>query len=325
MNDVRFSTHGPDDWASEGANAVDNGLGDFNDAAAPLHEVQKLACIARDASGRVLGGATGRTWGELAELQMLWVDETRRRQGLGAELVKCFEAAVQARACTVVTLETYSFQAPAFYRALGYTTVFTNRHFPHGLAKFLMEKRLADPDLQTAALRLHLWQDAKTAATDPQLVPALADLLADAVDGGASVGFLAPLPPSQALAWAQHTVASLGPGLQLWMAERQGRFVGTVQLGPCLKPNGRHRAELMKLLVHRSARGQGVARQLLAAVDEHARQAGLRLLVLDTLVGSEAEAIYRHLGWQPYGLVPDFALATDGTPCATACFYRQLA
>jgi ribosomal protein S18 acetylase RimI-like enzyme len=140
--DPPISTHGPQDWPSDGFDAVDQGLGDFNDAAAPLHEVQKLACIARDAAGRVLGGATGRTWGEVAELQMLWVDTTRRRQGLGARLVGQFETAARARGCTLVTLETFSFQAPAFYRALGYTAVHTNTHFPHGLVKYLMEKHL---------------------------------------------------------------------------------------------------------------------------------------------------------------------------------------
>lgn len=320
MNDIVFSTHGADDWLQDGFDAVDNGLGDFNAAAAPLHEVQKLASLARDAGGRVLGGATGRTWGTVAELQMLWVDETQRRRGLGAALVARFEAAALARGCTRVSLETFSFQAPRFYRAMGYEAVHADTDFPHGLAKFLMEKRLAVP----GGLQLHFWRDSAAAAADPRVVPALADLLADAVAGGASVGFLSPLPPSQALAWAQQTVANLGPGLQLWLAESNGRLVGTVQLAPCLKPNGRHRGEVMKLLVHRSARGQGVARRLMAAVDSEARRASLRLLVLDTLVGSDAEAIYRHLGWQAFGQVPDYALAPDGTPCATACFYKQL-
>lgn len=142
MNPLPISTHGPDDWPADAFDAVDQGLGDFNDAAAPLHEVQKLACIARDTGGGVLGGATGRTWGQLAELQMLWVDAAHRHHGLGARLVGAFEAAVQARGCTVVTLETFSFQAPDFYRRLGYTVVHSNAHFPHGLVKHWMEKRL---------------------------------------------------------------------------------------------------------------------------------------------------------------------------------------
>lgn len=62
----------------------------------------------------------------------------------------------------------------------------------------------------------------------------------------------------------------------------------------------------------------------MAAVDSEARRAGLRLVLLDTLVGSDAESIYRHLGWQAFSQVLDYALAPDGTACAMACFYKQL-
>lgn len=48
--------------------------------------------------------------------------------------------------------------------------------------------------------------------------------------------------------------------VQLWLADSDGWFLGTVLLGPCLKPNGRHRAEVMMLLAYRSVGGQGVTR-----------------------------------------------------------------
>lgn len=72
-------------------------------------------------------------------------------QGQGADLVARFEAAGQTRGCTVVTLESCSFQAPGVYLALGYTAVHTNTHFPHGLAKLLTEKPLVAATADTAS------------------------------------------------------------------------------------------------------------------------------------------------------------------------------
>ncbi len=160
---------------------------------------------------------------------------------------------------------------------------------------------------------------------DAAVRAALAGLLADAVQGGASVGFVLPLPAQETQVWADAVAAGLGPGLALWLAEKDGQIVGTVQLGPCLKANGRHRGEVMKLLVHRSARGQGVATALMAALEAHARRTGLRLLVLDTEAGSGAEALYRRLGWVPFGQVPDYAITPQGVPHATACYFKALA
>lgn len=153
---------------------------------------------------------------------------------------------------------------------------------------------------------------------------ALAALLADAVEGGASVGFVLPLPDDQARSWAEATVAAIGPGLVAWLAEVDDRVVGTVQLAPCLKPNGRHRGEVMKLLVRRDARGAGVASALLGAVDDHARSIGLTLLVLDTEAGSDAESVYRHLGWQRAGAIPDYAVTPHHVMHPTVVYFRRL-
>ncbi len=117
---------------------------------------------------------------------------------------------------------------------------------------------------------------------------------------------------------------ALGPGLMLWLTEIDRQAVGTVQLAPCLKPNGRHRGEVMKLLVHGRSRGLGVASALMAALEQRACEAGLTLLVLDTESGSPAEAIYRHLGWQHAGNLPDYAVTPSGTLHATAVFYKRL-
>ena len=121
---------------------VDQGLGDANAAAAPLHEVRALACFARDGAGTVIGGAVGRSWGACCELQQLWVMPRHRRAGLGTALVRRFEARAAERGCSFFYLETFSFQAPALYRSLGYDALYRNAAFPHGIVKFAMGKQL---------------------------------------------------------------------------------------------------------------------------------------------------------------------------------------
>ena len=323
LSGLRFALH-EDTLPADAVRVVDEGLDRANEAAAPLHEVRALACFAHDDDGRVVGGAIGRRWGTRCELHQLWVDPARRRLGIGAQLVRRFEAAATARGCTLCHLDSFSFQAPRLYRALGYVVVH-GTPFPHGIVKYTLQRPLSVPAPQAAPLDWPPVRVQQVLAADAQLAATLAELLADAVAGGASVGFVLPLAPGQTQRWAGEVLADLGPGLALWVARVDGRIVGTVQLGPCLKPNGRHRGEVMKLLVHRSARGLGVARALMAALEAHARASGLSLLVLDTEAGSQAEAVYRHLGWWPYGQVPDFALSPGGELRATACYYKRLA
>ena len=120
------------------AEIIDAGLDASNLAAAPLNQVRPIACIARAPSGEVVGGAVGRTWGECAELQQLWVAPEHRRGGIGSRLAKLFHARARARGCRALYLATFSFQAPAFYQALGYKPVAELRGFPGGIVKYLM-------------------------------------------------------------------------------------------------------------------------------------------------------------------------------------------
>lgn len=134
--DFAVSVH--DDLPLEAARSVDAGLGEFNASAAPLHEVRPLACFVRDAGGTVVGGAVGRTWGLCCELQQLWVAPQLRRKGIGARLVQAFEARARERGCRSFYLETFSFQAPAFYASLGYAVGLALQGFAPGISKFIM-------------------------------------------------------------------------------------------------------------------------------------------------------------------------------------------
>ncbi|MGW6022479.1 N-acetyltransferase family protein [Streptomyces sp. NPDC055099] len=154
----------------------------------------------------------------------------------------------------------------------------------------------------------------------------LADLLVDVVDGGSSLGFLAPLDRTAAADWWRGlTPAVAGGRLAIWVARDGERVTGTVSVGFVDKPNGRHRAEILKLMVHRAARGRGLARTLLAAAEQAAADAGVSLLVLDTETGSPAESLYRHGGWTAAGVIPDYAADPAGVLHPTTLFFKKVA
>ena len=156
-------------------------------------------------------------------------------------------------------------------------------------------------------------------------MPGLTALLQDSVHGGASVGFLAPMTAETAQRHWQGVFDELAGNVRLWVARASdGRVLGSVQLELCGKENGRHRAEVQKLFVHSAERGQGIASRLLRAVEAYAREQGRTLLVLDTLKGSHAEAMYRRQGWQFVGYIPDYAGHPDGVLEATAVFYKRI-
>ena len=160
-------------------------------------------------------------------------------------------------------------------------------------------------------------------AREEPLVQGLCGLLIDAVEYGASVGFLAPLAAQTAARYWEQALSSLDTGLYLWVAQSDGVVVGSVQLLPSEKENGLHRAEIQKLLVLRSHRGQGIARRLMQQAEAYARSKDRTLLVLDTQAGSLAEAMYRHLGWQKAGEIPGYAAAPDGQLQATAYYFKR--
>jgi GNAT superfamily N-acetyltransferase len=122
---------------------VDDGIGDFNDTAEPrLADVRHLSCFARNASGHAIAGAVGRTWGDNAELQQIWLPDSLRKHGLGSKLLSAFETAAQERGCKLIYLETWSFQACVFYEKNGYRVAFEIAGYADQLAKYTMTKTL---------------------------------------------------------------------------------------------------------------------------------------------------------------------------------------
>ncbi|MFD8569464.1 GNAT family N-acetyltransferase [Streptomyces sp. NPDC059639] len=159
----------------------------------------------------------------------------------------------------------------------------------------------------------------------PACTTPLADLLMDVVAGGGSLGFLDGLTRDEAIAWwRERTPAVTSGDIEVWVVrDTDGRCLGTITLGFSGMPNGAHRAEVRKLMVHSAARGRGLGRVLLATAERAAAERGITLLVLDTETDSPAERFYRAAGWQRVGTIPDYAADPAGVLRPTTLYYKR--
>jgi acetyltransferase len=155
---------------------------------------------------------------------------------------------------------------------------------------------------------------------------ALEGLLRDAVEGGASVGFMLPVRAAEVTAFWQDTFAEVAAGKRLVLAVRAGgSIVGSVQLELAGRPNSRHRAEVQKLLVLRAHRRQGLGAALLQGAEAMAQRHGRWLLVLDTSSSGNALGLYHRCGYTRAGLIPQYARDPDGPLIDTVVYYKTLA
>jgi len=154
----------------------------------------------------------------------------------------------------------------------------------------------------------------------------LAAVLVDCVEGGASVSFMLPLDAERAAGFWRGVAADVARGDRiLFVAEDERGILGTVQLVTKQPENQPHRADVAKMLVHRRGRKRGVGAALMRAVEAAALAAGKTLLVLDTVPDTDADRLYRRLGWEYAGTIPDYALWPGGGFASTSIFYRKLA
>jgi GNAT superfamily N-acetyltransferase len=162
-------------------------------------------------------------------------------------------------------------------------------------------------------------------SVDEAQIHALADVLIDCVEGGASVSFMHPLTRDRAEAFWRGVAQGVAAGTRaLLVAEDAQGLCGTVQLVFDLPENQPHRADLAKMLVHRRARRQGLGAALMRAAEATARECGKTLLVLDAVTNGDAARLYERLGWVRVGDIPGYALMPRGEPCGTTVFYRNL-
>ena len=155
----------------------------------------------------------------------------------------------------------------------------------------------------------------------------LGNILHAVVYGGAGVSFVVPFSMEDARAfWIEKVLPGVRAGTRRVLLARWGtRIVGTVQLDLSTPPNQKHRAEVLKMLVHPDARRRGIARALMVALEGVARSEGKTLLTLDTWTGGYAEFLYRSLGYIIVGVIPRYARGST-TPAleATTLMYKEL-
>ena len=151
-------------------------------------------------------------------------------------------------------------------------------------------------------------------------IPELAALLVDAVEGGASVNFLAGVTEPEARAWWTARIPEVADGTTTVLVARSavdgrpgaGSIVGSTLLVRTRNPNAPHRAEIGKVIVHRSLRRRGLGRALMEAAEARA------------LAGTAADALYRSMGWQELGTMPNHAYSAAGVLSPTTYFWKDL-
>jgi Acetyltransferases len=157
------------------------------------------------------------------------------------------------------------------------------------------------------------------AASIEKYAEELADLLIAVVNDGASIGFLPPMGRAEAKSYWEGVLA---PDVRLYVATLEGRITGTVQVHFCSKANGRHRAEIAKLMTHPGYRRRGIGRALMREAEVRVREFGIRLLVLDTRDGDPSNLLYASLGYVLAGSIPGYALSSNGQLDPTNLYYK---
>ena len=115
---------------------------EFNSAATGITDGEWLAIFVRNEEDRIVAGICGNTWGGSLEIRQFWVEESRRKQGLGTRLLEAAEHEAWRRGCRQIVLMTFTFQAPAFYAKHGFEVVAAVDDHPHGHKNLLLRKRL---------------------------------------------------------------------------------------------------------------------------------------------------------------------------------------
>jgi GNAT superfamily N-acetyltransferase len=114
----------------------------FNDATTGASDRGAFSVKVTDETGELMGGLTARTWGGLCGVELLWVREDSRKDGWGSRLLRTAEAEARRRGCDRVSVSSFTFQAPGFYRRHGYTETGRTPGIPGGHADVHLFKSL---------------------------------------------------------------------------------------------------------------------------------------------------------------------------------------
>jgi len=114
---------------------------EFNSGATGITGGEWLAIFVKD-EGRIVAGICGSTWGGCLEIRQFWVEDARRKQGLGTRLLATAEQEARRRGCRQILLMTFTFQAPAFYAKHGFEVVAVADDHTRGHKNLLLRKCL---------------------------------------------------------------------------------------------------------------------------------------------------------------------------------------
>jgi ribosomal protein S18 acetylase RimI-like enzyme len=156
---------------------------------------------------------------------------------------------------------------------------------------------------------------------NPSMLEELSELLISVVEDGASIGFLPPLSSIEAIKYWHEVIQN---GVNVWIAMKNEKIIGTIQLHLAMKQNASHRAEIAKLMVHPSYRRNGIAKLLMQTAENIARTEGRSLLVLDTRSGDPSNNLYRSLGYIEAGRIPKYAKSSSGSLDETIFYFKEI-
>jgi GNAT superfamily N-acetyltransferase len=131
-----------DDPAAQDIAFLEDQIIEFNCNTTGFHDGKRLSIFVRDEKGEIIAGVSGFTWGGYCKVEWLWVHTDWRHQGYGMQIMLAVEAEARARNCSQILLDTHSFQAPDFYRGLGYETVGVAEDCPRGYQDIFLRKSL---------------------------------------------------------------------------------------------------------------------------------------------------------------------------------------
>ena len=114
----------------------------YNRSKREAAESEPLNLYVEDDSGELMAGLVAETFGNWLEIEYLFVKEDLRGQGIGSQLLQQAESEAKKRNCRSVFVNTYQFQAPAFYQKHGYKEVFTLKDYPYTGQRHYYQKDL---------------------------------------------------------------------------------------------------------------------------------------------------------------------------------------
>ena len=121
---------------------LEDRLYEFNAQTTGIVDALGISVFGRDAQGEIVAGLCGHTWGGCCEIRQVWVHEKHRGRGMGRRLLELAETEARRRGCFQIVLATYSFQAPEFYRKLGFEIVASIPNYPRGHQHLQLRKVL---------------------------------------------------------------------------------------------------------------------------------------------------------------------------------------